>query len=94
MWSYNRVLKSHLRVTKIIDHMGSVSFVLSGGSNLIFHVHCLLSKKLVAVLIVTGEGGAETMADNNTIYILPQGNNLALHASPPPPKKKDIQPSQ
>ena len=24
-------------------------------------------------LIVTGEGGAETIADNNTIYIFPRG---------------------
>ena len=46
--------------------MGSVSFVLSGGSNLIFHAHCLQSEKLVAALIVTGEGGAETIADNNS----------------------------
>ena len=36
------------------------------GSNLIFHAHCLLSKKLVAALIVTGEGGAETIANNNS----------------------------
>ena len=39
------------------------------GSNLIFHAHCLLSKKLVAVSIVT-------IADNNskTIqYIFPSG---------------------
>ena len=36
------------------------------GSNLIFHTHCLLSKKLVALLIVTGQGGAETIADNNS----------------------------
>ena len=36
------------------------------GSNLIFHAHCLLSKKLVAALIVTGEGGAETITDNNS----------------------------
>ena len=36
------------------------------GSNLIFHAHCLLSKKLVTPLIVTGEGGAETIADNNS----------------------------
>ena len=46
-------------------------------------------------LIVTGEGGAETITNNNTIYIFPQGNNLEQHSSPPsPPKKKDIQPSQ
>ena len=45
-------------------------------------------------LIVTGEGGAETIADNNTIYIFPQGNNLDQHPPPPPKKKKDIQPSQ
>ena len=32
------------------------------GANLIFHAHCLLSKKLVAALIVTGEGRAETIA--------------------------------
>ena len=36
------------------------------GSNLIFHAHCLLSKKLVAALIVTWEVGAETIADNNS----------------------------
>ena len=36
------------------------------GSNLIFHAHCLLSEKLMAVLIVTGEGRAETIADNNS----------------------------
>ena len=28
-----------------IYHKGSVSFVLSGRSNLILHTHCLLSKK-------------------------------------------------
>ena len=39
-------------------------------------------------LIETGEGGAETIADNNTIYIFPQGNNLDQHP-PPPPKKKE-----
>ena len=88
-------------VTFLIYHMGSISFVLSGGSNLIFHAHCPLSKKLVAVLIVTGEGGAETIADNNSktiLYIFPQGNNLAQHPPPPPPpkkkKEKHIQPSQ
>ena len=50
------------------------------GSNLIFHAHCLLSKKLVAALIVTGEGGAETIADNNskTIqYIFPRRENFS-----------------
>ena len=36
------------------------------GSNIIFHAHCLLTKKLVAGLIVTGEGGAETIADNKS----------------------------
>ena len=55
----------------IIYHTGSVSFVLSGGSNLIFHAHCLLSKKLVTVLIVTGEGGAETIAKQYNIYFSP-----------------------
>ena len=73
-----------VRKSILIYHMGSVSFVLSGGSNLIFHTHCLLSKKLVAVLIVTGEGGAETITDDNTIYIFPQGNNLTQH----PPTSK------
>ena len=47
------------------------------GSNLIFHAHdCLLSKKLVGALIVTGEDGAETLADNNSKtmqYIFPPG---------------------
>ena len=50
------------------------------GSNLIFHAHCLLSKKLVAALIVTGEGGAETIADNNSKtmqYIFPPGENFS-----------------
>ena len=49
------------------------------GSNLLFPAHCLLSKGLVAALIVTEEGGAETIADNNskTIqYIFPQGGIL------------------
>ena len=37
------------------------------GSNLLFPAHCLLFKiKLVAALIVTGESGAETIADNNS----------------------------
>ena len=36
------------------------------GSNLIFHAHCLLSKKLASALIVTGKGEAETMADNDS----------------------------
>ena len=40
-------------------------------------------------LIITGEGGAETIADNNskTIQLIyfPQGNNLDQHS---PPKKK------
>ena len=35
------------------------------GSNLLFPAHCLLSKKLVAALVATGESGAETIADNN-----------------------------
>ena len=50
------------------------------GSNLIFHAHCLLSKKLVAALIVTGEGRAETIADNNSKtmqYIFPPGENFS-----------------
>ena len=55
-----------IEIQILIYHMGSVSFVLSEGSNLIFHAHSLLSKKLVAVLIVTGEGGAETIAENNS----------------------------
>ena len=44
------------------------------GSNLLFPAHCELSNKLVGALIVTGEIGAETLADNNskTIqYIFP-----------------------
>ena len=50
-------------------------------------------------LIETGEGGAETIAINSTIYIFPQGNYLDQHSTPPPPqkkkkeRKKDIQPS-
>ena len=41
-------------------------------------------------LIVTGEGGAETIACNNTIYIFSQGNNLDQHPPPPPTQKKEI----
>ena len=55
------------------------------GSNLIFHADCLLSKKLVAALIVTGEGGAETIADNNSKtmqYISPWGY-LIFNIFPP-----------
>ena len=66
------------------------------GSNLIFHAHCLLSKKLVAALIVTEEGGAETIADNNskTIqYIFPPGDYFSS-IFPQHVKKKHIQPSQ
>ena len=40
------------------------------GPNLLFPAHCLLSKKLVAALIVTGESGAEKVADNNNKTIL------------------------
>ena len=50
-----------------------------------FHDHCLLSKKLVAALIVTGEGGAETIADNNSKtmqYISPWGY-LIFNIFPP-----------
>ena len=47
------------------------------GSNLLFPAHRLLSKKLVAALIVTGESGTETIADNTIQYIYPQGNILA-----------------
>ena len=32
-------------IFEVIYHMASVSFVLSGGSNLILHAHCLPSKK-------------------------------------------------
>ena len=57
--------------------MGSVSFVLAGDQIYYSPLHCLLSKKLVAALIVTGESGAETIANNNsktnTIYISPRG---------------------
>ena len=57
-----------------------LSFLCSHrGSNLILHAHCLLSKKPVAALIVTGEGGAETIADNNSKtmqYIFPSGELL------------------
>ena len=47
------------------------------GSNLLFLAHCLLSKKLVAALNITGEGGAETITDKNnkTIQYIMRGNN-------------------
>ena len=52
------------------------------GSNLLFPAHCLLSKKLVAALIVTGESGAETIADNNskTIHIFPPGEYFSSYS--------------
>ena len=61
--------------TKKAFYLHGLSFLCSRReSNLLFPARCLLSKKLVAALIVTGESGAETIADNNrkTIqYIFP-----------------------
>ena len=74
-------LKKQKNILSYLPHR--LGFLCSHrGSNLIFHAHCLLSKKLVAALIVTGEGGAvtgeggaETIADNNSkqynIYFSP-----------------------
>ena len=41
----NNWLIDKSELTSLIYHMATVSFVLSGGSNLILHAHCLLSKK-------------------------------------------------
>ena len=43
--SYLSFLITRKPVSRFIYHMGSVSFVPSGGSNVILHAHCLLSKK-------------------------------------------------
>ena len=57
-------MKLSLTVTYLPHGLGFLCSLR--GSNLLFPTHCLLSKKLVAALNVTGEGGAETTADNNS----------------------------
>ena len=44
-WEENTKVFLSEEQTIVIYHKGSVSFVLSGRSNLILHAHCLLSKK-------------------------------------------------
>ena len=68
-------MKLSLTVTYLPHGLGFLCSLR--GSNLLFPAHCLLSKKLVAALNVTGEGGAETIADNNikTIQYIMRGNN-------------------
>ena len=70
-------MNSIIRDNKIYLPYGLGFLCFLRGSNLLFPAHCLLSKKLVAALKVTGEGGAETIADNNskTIQYITRGNN-------------------
>ena len=71
-----RMKHPHAGLTLLIYHMGLFSIVLAGDQiSVLFPAHCLLSiKPVVALISVTGESGAETIADKNskTIqYIFP-----------------------